>query len=53
MSLMYLLSLMKLKREFLWEGKPPKIKHAALVGSYERGGLRDIDIEKRIKALRF
>ena len=44
--------LVKLKNEFLWDGKPPKVKHAAMVGSYERGGLKDIDIEKRIKALR-
>ena len=45
-------NLVKLKNEFLWDGKPPKVKHAAMVGSYERGGLKDIDIEKRIKALR-
>ena len=45
-------NLIILKREFLWDGKPPKIKHSALVGSYEKGGLRDIDIEKRVKALR-
>ena len=45
-------NLIKLKRDFLWEGKPLKIKHSALVGSYERGGLKDIDIEKRTKALR-
>ena len=44
--------LIVLKREFLWDGKPPKIKHSSLVGSYERGGLKDIDIEKRVKALR-
>ena len=45
-------SLIKLKNDFLWDGKPPKIKHKALIGSYERGGLKDIDIESRIKALR-
>ena len=43
---------MELKQEFLWDGKPPKIKHSALVGSYERCDLKDIDIEKRVKALR-
>ena len=42
---------MKLKKEFSWDRKPPKIKHSALVGSYERGGLKDIDIEKQVKAL--
>ena len=45
-------SLIKLKNEFLWGGKPPKIKHTSMVGSYERGGLKDIDIEKRLQALR-
>ena len=45
-------SLIKIKNEFLWGGKPPKIKHSAMIGSYERGGLKDIDIEKRLKALR-
>ena len=44
-------SLTKMKNDFIWDGKPPKIKHSALIGSYERGGLKDIDIEKRIKAL--
>ena len=44
--------LIKLKNEFIWDNKPPKIKHTAMIGSYERGGLKDIDIESRIKALR-
>ena len=44
--------LIKLKNEFVWDNKPPKIKHTAMIGSYERGGLKDIDIESRIKALR-
>ena len=44
--------LIRLKNDFLWNGKPPKIKHKALIGSYERGGLKDIDIENRIKALK-
>ena len=30
-------SLIKLKNEFLWGGKPPKIKHTSMIGSYERG----------------
>ena len=45
-------NLIRLKNEFLWDGKPPKIKHSAMVGSYERGGLRDLDIERRLRALR-
>ena len=45
-------NLIKLKNDFLWDGKPPKVKHSAMIGSYEKGGLKDIDIERRIKALR-
>ena len=45
-------TLIKLKNEFLWSGKPPKIKHTSMVGSYDRDGLKDIDIEKRLQALR-
>merc|ERR1712015_232191 len=29
-------NIVNLKREFLWDEKPLKIKHSALVGSYER-----------------
>ena len=32
--------------------KPPKIKHASIIGSYERGNLKTIDVENRLQALR-
>ena len=36
---------------FLWDAKRAKIKHKTLIGSYENGGLKSVDIECRINAL--
>ena len=38
----------KIKKEFIWNGKRPKVKHSALLGDYEEGGLKDIDIKAKI-----
>ena len=43
--------LVKTHNDFIWDGKKPKIKHSTLIGNYEDGGLRDIDICSKIKAL--
>ena len=43
--------LTEIHNDFLWDGKRPKIKHAALLSSYELGGLKSLDIEAKIKAL--
>ena len=43
--------LIDVQKDFLWDGKRPKIKHAALLSSYELGGLKSLDIESKIKAL--
>ena len=43
--------LSKIHKDFIWGGKKPKIKHSTLIGNYEDGGLRDIDIYSKIKAL--
>ena len=43
--------LITIQNDFLWDGKRPKVKHAALIGSYETGGLKSLDIEAKIKAL--
>ena len=32
------------KRNFIWNGKNPKVKHSTLSNSYKDGGLKDIDI---------
>ena len=43
--------LTKIHKEFIWDGKKPKIKHSTMIANYEDGGLRDIDISTKIKAL--
>ena len=41
----------QLKKSFLWGGGVPKISHNSLIGSYERGGIKYIDLQVQIKAL--
>jgi len=36
--------LIKIQCEYLWDRKRAKIKHSALIGSYETGGLKSLDI---------
>ena len=43
--------LVNIHKEFIWDGKKPKIKHSTLIGNYQDGGLKDIDIITKIKAL--
>ena len=38
-------------KEFIWDNKKAKIKHSTLIANYEQGGLKDIDINTKIKAL--
>jgi hypothetical protein len=40
-----------IQKQFIWDCKKPKIKHSTLIGKYDEGGLKDIDIETKIKAL--
>ena len=41
-----------LHKNFLWNNRPPKIKHSTLIGEYYEGGLKDIEIETKFKALK-
>ena len=41
----------KIQRDFIWDGKPPKIKHAVLCQSYENGGLKNVDILTKIASI--
>ena len=43
--------LQRLQREFLWQGKSAKIKHSTMIGSYEKGGLKDVDLESKFQSL--
>ena len=46
------LSVLKnMHKDFIWDGKRAKIRHATLVRDYKEGGLNDIDIDAKIEAL--
>ena len=45
-------TLKSLHREFIWNGKKAEIKHSSLIGEYRDGGLQDVDIDRRILALK-
>ena len=38
--------------KYIWDYKPAKVKHNALIGDYKQGGLKSIDIATNVKALR-
>ena len=38
-------------RNFIWSNKQPNIKHLTLISDYDKGGLKDIDIESKFKSL--
>ena len=38
-------------KAFIWDNKRPKIKHSTLISDHCDGGLRDVDIDIKIKAL--
>ena len=44
-------TLRSLHREFIWNGKKAKIKHSSLIGKYRDGGLKDVDIDRKILSL--
>ena len=44
--------LQRMQKEFLWQGKRAKIKHSMMIGSYEKGGLKDVDLESKFQSLR-
>ena len=44
-------SLKKKILDFLWDGKTHKIKYTTIIGDYNEGGIRLVDIECKIRAL--
>jgi hypothetical protein len=42
----------QIQKDFLWDGKRPKVAQKALISAYEDGGLKSVDITAKIKALR-
>ena len=41
-----------IQKNFIWRGRKPKIKHSILIGDCVDGGLKDIYIEMKFKALK-
>ena len=41
----------KIQKKFIWNGKKPKIKHTALINEHQDGGLKDVDIEAKMRSL--
>ena len=44
--------LQALHKDFIWGGRRPKLKHSTLIGSYEKGGFKDIDLTSKFKSLK-
>jgi len=42
----------QIQDDFLWDGKRAKVAKKTLIAAYEDGGLKSVDIEGKIKALR-
>ena len=40
-----------MQKQFIWNNKPPKIKHSTLIAHYSKGGLNNVDIECRLRSL--
>ena len=41
-----------IQSRFLWNSSTPKIKHSTLIGDYAEGGLKNVDINTKLKALK-
>ena len=41
----------KIQKAFLWNNSTPKIKHETLCNDYKAGGLKNVDIPRKIIAL--
>ena len=42
----------KLQEKFLWKSRTVKIKHSTLIGDYKDGGIKNVAIEAKLKALK-
>ena len=48
----FLDDLQALHKEFIWDSKRPKVKHSTLIGNYEEGGFKDVDLPSKFKSLK-
>ena len=43
----------RVRKEFIWDNKHPKIKQGIMIGDYSVGGSKSVDIETKFYALKF
>ena len=48
----FIKQLEELQKNFIWNGRRPKIKHSALIGDYVDGGYKDVDIKTKLSSPR-
>ena len=41
----------KIQKDFIWNQKHPKIRHSTLCNTFKNGGLKSVDIRKKLTAL--
>ena len=41
-----------LQKDFIWNGRRPKIKNSTLIADYVEGGYKDIDIKTKLSSLK-
>ena len=51
-SKQFLEQLNSLRKDFIWNGRRPKIKHSTLIADYVEGGYKDIDIKTKLSSLK-
>ena len=51
-SSQFLDDLQVLHKEFIWDGKWPKVKHSTLIRNYEEGGFKGVDLPSNFKSLK-
>ena len=45
----FLDDLQVLLKDFIWDGKRPKVKHSTLNGNYQERGFKDVDLPSKFK----
>ena len=46
-------SIQTLHKDFIWNGKKPKVKHTTMISDYTNEGLKDTDINCKLYSLKF
>ena len=49
-SKQFIEQLNSLQKDFIWNGRHPKVKHCTLIADYVEAGYKDIDIEAKLSS---